>query len=89
MEVDTQSKLDKLVSKNPAVSDFETTLDGLKGEGQNLLWTGKLLVLPIPSTNYEINYAETLKLSLMRTKYPYLAYAIRAENTKRLDHQNN
>ena len=37
MEVDTQSKLDKLVSKNPAVSDFERTLDGLKGDGQNLL----------------------------------------------------
>ena len=37
MEVDTQSNLDKLVSKNPAVSELETTLDELKGDGQNVL----------------------------------------------------
>ena len=37
MEVDTQSNLDKLVSKNPAMSKLETTLDELKGDGQNLL----------------------------------------------------
>ena len=37
MEVDTQSRLDKLISKNVAVSEFERTLDGLKGDGQNLL----------------------------------------------------
>ena len=37
MEVDTQSRLDLLVSKDGAVSGFEITLDGLKGDGQNLL----------------------------------------------------
>ena len=37
MEVDTQSNLDKLVSKNPAVSELEITLDELKGDGQNIL----------------------------------------------------
>ena len=37
MEVDAQFNLDKLVSKNPAMSELETTLDELKGDGQNLL----------------------------------------------------
>ena len=37
MEVDTQSRLDMLVSKNVAVSNFERTLDGLKGDVQNLV----------------------------------------------------
>ena len=37
MEVDTQSNLDKLVSKNPAVSELEITLDDLKGDSQNIL----------------------------------------------------
>ena len=50
MEVDTQSNLDKLVSKNPAVSEFEKTLDGLKGMTKfywKSSWSGKFLVLPI------------------------------------------
>ena len=37
MEVDTQSNLDKLVSKNPAVSEEEQTLDNIKGGGQSIL----------------------------------------------------
>ena len=37
MEVGTQSRLDMLISKNFAVSDFERTVDGLKGDSQNLL----------------------------------------------------
>ena len=37
IEMDTQSKLDLLVSKNVSVSEFEKTLDGLKEDGQNLL----------------------------------------------------
>ena len=37
MEVDIQSRLDMLLNKNVAVSRFERTLDGLKGDGQNLL----------------------------------------------------
>ena len=52
MEVDTQSYLDNLVSKNPAVSELEITLDELKGDGQiywQSLWIVKLLVLPIHS----------------------------------------
>ena len=37
MEVDTQSNLDKLVSKNPAVSEVEQTLDNIRGDGHNIL----------------------------------------------------
>ena len=33
MEVDIQSRLDMLLNKNVAVSEFERTLDGLKGDG--------------------------------------------------------
>ena len=50
MKVDTHSNPDKLVSKNPAVSEFEKTLDGLKGMTKfywKSSWTGKFLVLPI------------------------------------------
>ena len=42
----------KLVSKFPAVSKLEITLDKLKGDGQiywQSLWIGKLLVLPTHS----------------------------------------
>ena len=52
MEVDTQSNLDKLVSKNPAVSELEITLDELKGTAKiywQSSWIGKLLVLPTHS----------------------------------------
>ena len=37
MEVDTQSRLDMLVSKDVAVSKLEIILGSLKGDGQNLL----------------------------------------------------
>ena len=37
MEADTQSRLDMLISKNVAVSEFDRTLNSLKGDGQNLL----------------------------------------------------
>ena len=37
MEVDTQSNLDKLVSKNPPVSEVKQTLDNIKGDGHNIL----------------------------------------------------
>ena len=37
MEVDIQSRLDMLLNKNVAVSEFERTLDGLKGDDHHLL----------------------------------------------------
>ena len=37
MEVETQSNLDKLVSKKPAVSEVENTLDSLTGDGHKIL----------------------------------------------------
>ena len=37
MEIETQSKLDMLIKKNVVVTEFERTLDGLQGDGQNLL----------------------------------------------------
>ena len=86
MEVDSQCKLDKLVSKNPAVSDFEKTLDGLKGDGQNLLAEFVDWEVFGPSYSFNeirMNYAETQKSSLMLTRYPYLVCSIHAENPKK------
>ena len=54
MEVDTQSRLNYLVSKDVAVSEFEKTLDGVKGTAKiywQSSWTEKFLVLTIPLMN--------------------------------------
>ena len=37
MEVDTQSNLDNLVSKNPAMSEVEHTLNRIRRDGHNIL----------------------------------------------------
>ena len=54
MEVETQSRMDWLLSKEVLLSGFEKTFDGLVGVGQHILAefvTGKVLVLPTLSTN--------------------------------------
>ena len=85
MEVDTQSNLDKLVSKNPAVSEVEQTLDNIKGTAKvfwHSLWIGKQLVLPIVSMSWEMSYAETQKSNSMPANYFYMVYVKRLQKPK-------
>ena len=63
MEVESQTKLEWLCNKKVMMSNFETTLDGLVGDGQSIimefvdLWIGLVLVLHMTLMNYEMLYA--------------------------------